>query len=467
MPLSFRSGALVGVGEAMVEFAPVDGGLYAQGFAGDTLNTCWYLARLSPADRPVRYLTRVGKDALSDRLVAFLCESGLDASAVGRDAERTLGLYLITLIGAERRFSYWRDHSAARRLADDPAALAAGFEGAALIHVSGITLAIIGAEGRRNLREALQAARAQGARVSFDPNLRRKLWRDEDELKAATIAFLEIADIALPSFDDERDLWGDASPQASAARIAALGAPEIVVKNGPDEAWLHSEGEGRGVAATPARDARDTTGAGDSFNAGYLAARLCGLAPAEACAFGHRLAGEVVRWPGALAPAAAIAPIRAALPEARSVESWREGREGDAAAIEALVHAVYAKWIPLIGRLPLPMQADYTQAIAAHEFALVERDGALIGLIETEDAADHLYIVNVAVAEAVQGSGLGRRLLAHAEQKALAKGYRETRLLTNALYEATIRLYERVGYEIYVREPLLNGVVVRMRKRLE
>ena len=148
-------------------------------------------------------------------------------------------------------------------------------------------------------------------------------------------------------------------------------------------------------------------------------------------------------------------------------ETWRAGREGDTAAIEALVHAVYAKWIPLIGRLPLPMQADYAQALAEHAFALVERDGVLIGLIETEDAADHLYVVNVAVAEAVQGSGLGRRLLAHAEQKALAKGYRETRLLTNALYEATIRLYERVGYEIYVREPLLNGVVVRMRKRLE
>ena len=196
MPLSFRSGASLGVGEAMVEFAPVEGGLYAQGFAGDTLNTCWYLARLSPTERPVRYLTRVGQDPLSNRLVAFLAESGLDTSAVARDPERTLGLYLITLIGAERRFSYWRDQSAARRLADDPAALAAGLEGAALIHVSGITLAIIGAEGRRNLREALQAARAHGARVSFDPNLRRKLWRDEDELKAATIAFLEVADIA-------------------------------------------------------------------------------------------------------------------------------------------------------------------------------------------------------------------------------------------------------------------------------
>jgi 2-dehydro-3-deoxygluconokinase len=308
MPLSFRSGPSVGVGEAMVEFAPVEGGLYAQGFAGDTLNTCWYLARLSP--RPVRYLTRVGQDALSNRFVAFLSDSGLNVGAVSRDPERTLGLYLITLTGAERRFTYWRDASAARRLADDPPALAAGLAGAALIHISGITLAIVGAEGRARLIEALQAARASGARVSFDPNLRRRLWRDEAELKAATLQGFEVADVALPSFDDERELWGDESPQASAARIAALGVAEIVVKNGPDEAWLHAENEGSGVAATPADDARDTTGAGDSFNAGYLAARLHGFAPREACAFGHRLAGEVVRWPGALAPAQAIEDLR-------------------------------------------------------------------------------------------------------------------------------------------------------------
>jgi 2-dehydro-3-deoxygluconokinase len=313
MPLTFRPGALVGVGEAMVEFAPVEGGLYAQGFAGDTLNTCWYLARLAPPDRRVRYFTRVGQDPLSDKLVDFLTRSGVDASLVSRDPERTLGLYLITLIGAERRFTYWRDSSAARRLADDSERLAAGLEGAALIHVSGITLAVIEAAGRRKLFEALAFARGQGAVVSFDPNLRRRLWRHETEMREAMDACARHADIALPSFDDEADLWGDASPRHSAARLAALGVKEIVVKNGSGEACLHADGVSQSVAAKPAKDARDTTGAGDSFNAGYLAARLHGLPPAEACAFGHRLAGEVVRWPGALAPPAAIEPIRRVL----------------------------------------------------------------------------------------------------------------------------------------------------------
>jgi 2-dehydro-3-deoxygluconokinase len=296
---------IVSVGEAMVEFAPVEAGRYARAYAGDTLNTCWYLAKLG---QRTRYLTRVGADSLSDAFVAFLGESGIEAGAVARDGERTMGLYLIELDGAERRFLYWRDNSAARRLADDPAALDSGLAGADLIHVSGITLAIIGAEGRRRLAEALARARAKGAKVSFDPNLRRPLWPDEASAREAQAAMYAVTDIALPSFDDEASLWGDRSPAATAARIAALGVAEIVVKNGAGAAWV----DGAEVAAALV-EARDTTGAGDSFNAGYLAARLGGRSPVEAARFAHDLAGEVVRWPGALAPAEAVAALRARL----------------------------------------------------------------------------------------------------------------------------------------------------------
>jgi 2-dehydro-3-deoxygluconokinase len=310
---AWRAGSLMGVGEAMVELAPVAGGLYAQGFAGDTLNTCWYLKRLFGDARKVGYLTRVGDDPLSDRLVAFLATSGIEIDAVSRDPERTLGLYLIHLEGAERRFSYWRDQAAARRLADDPSRLEEALREAALIHVSGVTLAIIEARGRRNLLAALGEARARGAKVSFDPNVRRRLWPDEATLRAALEDMFAACDIALPSFDDEAGVWGDASPAASVARIAALGVTEIVVKNGAGAALVYADGERASVPAREASDARDTTGAGDAFNAGYLAARLAGRGAADACAFAHRLAAEVVRHPGALAPAAAIAPLAAAI----------------------------------------------------------------------------------------------------------------------------------------------------------
>ena len=300
-------GDIIGVGEAMLELAPV-GPHYALGFAGDTLNTVWYLRRL--LDARVGYVTRVGADALSDQLLAFLREAGIDDSRIARDAERTLGLYLIQLEGAERHFSYWRGQSAARRLADDAEVLAQSFRGAALIHVSGITLAIVEAGGRRRLFAALAQARAAGALVSFDPNLRRRLWPDEDELRAAMTQMLALTDIALPSFDDEANLWGDATPQASAQRLAALGVREIVVKNGAGAAHIWTPARPFDVPAREIADARDTTGAGDSFNAGYLAARRRGLPPAEACAFAHQLASEVVRHPGALTPPEALAKIR-------------------------------------------------------------------------------------------------------------------------------------------------------------
>jgi len=306
----WREGSLIGIGEAMVELAPVAEGLYAQGFAGDTLNTCWYLKRLVGDLRRVRYLTRVGEDALSGRLVELLVKSGIDATAVSRDPERTLGLYLISLEGAERRFSYWRDQSAARRLADDPASLDEALRDAALIHVSGITLAIVEAKGRQNLLAALAKARGRGARVSFDPNVRRRLWPDEATLRAALTEMFSICDVALPSFDDEVTVWGDADPVTSVARIAALGVKEIVVKNGAGPAFIFADGVESLAPARAASDARDTTGAGDSFNAGYLAARIAGLPAIGACEFAHELAAEVVRHPGALAPLTAIEPLQ-------------------------------------------------------------------------------------------------------------------------------------------------------------
>jgi len=305
----WRSRSIVGVGEAMVEFAPVGENLYRRGFAGDTLNTCWHLAQLLGERARVGYATRVGRDAFSDQLVAFIAANGLDAQHVQRDPERSIGLYVISLAGAERSFSYWRETSAARRLADDVEALSASVNDCALIHVSGITLGVIGDGGRRNLTRALAEARQGGAVVSFDPNVRLRLWADVGELKAATRTMLETTDIALPSFDDEALVWGDLSPEAAAARIAGFGVGEVVVKNGADAVALRVEGALERAPAPVAAELRDTTGAGDSFNAGYLAARFVGMAPRAACELAHGVAGEVIRCFGALAPAEALAPF--------------------------------------------------------------------------------------------------------------------------------------------------------------
>jgi ribosomal protein S18 acetylase RimI-like enzyme len=139
----------------------------------------------------------------------------------------------------------------------------------------------------------------------------------------------------------------------------------------------------------------------------------------------------------------------------------------DAARIRDLTRAAYAKWVALIGREPLPMQADYQRAVAEHTIDLLIDDGALAGLIETILRPDHLWIENVAVAPERQGRGFGRLLLAHAERRAIHAGRPEIRLLTNQAFAANLELYAKLGYSIDRTEPFRAGITVHLSKRIE
>lgn len=118
---------VLSIGECMAELAPLDQPAeFRLGFAGDTFNTAWYLRRLRQ-DIGVAYLTAVGCDEISDRMLVFMEGAGIDTGAVLRVPDRSVGMYMISLLAGERSFSYWRDTSAARRLADDADALARAF----------------------------------------------------------------------------------------------------------------------------------------------------------------------------------------------------------------------------------------------------------------------------------------------------------------------------------------------------
>ena len=137
----------------------------------------------------------------------------------------------------------------------------------------------------------------------------------------------------------------------------------------------------------------------------------------------------------------------------------------DAEAIAALTRLAYAKWVAVIGREPLPMTVDYEDAMSRHRFDLLEIDGdELAGLIETTPEGDQLLIVNVAVAPAFQGRGLGVRLLTWAEDLAATSGLKGTRLYTNALFAENLRLYAALGYRIDREEALNGGVAVHLSK---
>jgi ribosomal protein S18 acetylase RimI-like enzyme len=144
----------------------------------------------------------------------------------------------------------------------------------------------------------------------------------------------------------------------------------------------------------------------------------------------------------------------------------RRGGPADVTAIRRLTREAYAKWVPLIGREPKPMTADYEAAVRSHRFDLLYLDGAVAALIETIDEGDQLLIENVAVAPRFQGRGLGRRLLAHAEAIAAALSRPRIRLYTNQRFEENVRLYRRLGYRIDREEPFGGGIMVHMSKDL-
>jgi GNAT superfamily N-acetyltransferase len=146
--------------------------------------------------------------------------------------------------------------------------------------------------------------------------------------------------------------------------------------------------------------------------------------------------------------------------------SVRRAKAEDAPDVRDLTRAAYAKWVPVIGREPKPMTADYDSAVRAHLIDLLYADAELAALIEMIRAPEHLLIENVAVAPSFQGRGFGRILMAHAEQVAVSLGYGEVRLYTNKMFAENITLYGRLGYRLDREEMSERGVTVYMTKAI-
>lgn len=297
---------IASIGECMIELSEAGPGMMRQGFGGDTLNTAVYLRRTIPADAAsVAYVTALGDDPYSDDMLATWEAEGIDTDHVARLPGRLPGLYAIrTAANGERSFAYWRSEAAARFVF-------AGVEGAKrlaaladfdLVYLSGISLAILPPDDRDRLLARLRELRATGRRIAFDPNYRPRLWPDAAKARDVMAEGAGAAQIVLPSFADEQALFGDATPADTLARLHGLGAEEVIVKDG--EGQLHFRADGESFQALPVRvaDAVDTTGAGNSFNAAYLAVRLSGGPIARAVDAGTRLAAVVVRYPGAVIP---------------------------------------------------------------------------------------------------------------------------------------------------------------------
>lgn len=312
-------GKVVCVGEVMVELARGADGRFGLAFGGDTFNTAVYLAR---AGADVAYASALGDDAFSDDILKLAAAESIDTSLILRARGRVPGLYLITTDDAgERSFHYWRDTAPARALFEFEGwqQVAAALVEAQAVYFSGITLSLYSNTGLGRFLATLEMAGERSAGGSpgagwrvFDGNFRPRGWGGDVERARTVFAeALKRSSVALPTFEDEVALWGDASPAATVERITTFGVQEVVVKNGPAGALVHAEGRTYEVPVERTVSPVDTTGAGDSFNAGYLAARLAGAAPVEAALAGHRLAAEVIMHRGAIIPRTAQAGITA------------------------------------------------------------------------------------------------------------------------------------------------------------
>jgi 2-dehydro-3-deoxygluconokinase len=301
--MSQRTAKAACVGEALLEMARGADGRFALSCSGDTFNTAVYLAR---AGVDVAFATALGQDPYSDSVVALAAAEGVATNLMVRVAGRLPGLSLVeNSPTGQRHVRNWREGAPASDLFELPdwVHVAEHLLAAKLIYFTGITLSLYSNTGLGRFLAVLEGARQQGAKVAFDGNFRPPGWKgDLTRTRTVFIEALKRVDIALPTFDDEVVLWGDPSPESTVARLQAFGIGEIVVKNGPNSALVAAGGSEEFVPVPEVVVPVDTTAAGDGFNAGYLAARLDNREPAQAARAAHRLAGDVIRHPGALMP---------------------------------------------------------------------------------------------------------------------------------------------------------------------
>ncbi|MGY2235542.1 sugar kinase [Pseudomonas gingeri] len=293
------------IGECMIELQQHADGSLQQSFGGDTLNTAVYLSRELAGRGSVDYVTALGDDSFSDAMCRIWAEEGIGLDKVQRLPGRLPGLYCIqTDARGERRFLYWRNEAAVRDCFTTPAAapILAALPDYDVLYFSGITLAVLGELGREKLIAVLQQARRGDTRIVFDNNYRPRLWTGVEQARAAYRSILPYVDLALLTLEDEQALFDHADGTAVFSAYEQIGTSEVVLKRGAESCLIRCDGEAFEVPAQKVETVVDTTAAGDSFSAGYLASRLTGGDPQQAALAGHRLASRVIQVRGALIP---------------------------------------------------------------------------------------------------------------------------------------------------------------------
>lgn len=298
---------IVSMGEPMVEFNQLDSvGNYRFGHGGDTSNCAIAAAR---AGASAGYFTALGQDEFGESFLRLWRDNGVDCSRVLRDGQGHTGVYFVSHGADGHTFSYLRAGSAASRVKPEDVPRPY-IENARILHASGISMAI-SASACDAVFEAMHIARQVGVQVSFDPNLRLKLWPLE-RARVLIHAAMARCDIALPGIEDARQLTGLGDPEAITDFYLRLGAKVVALTLGKDGCLVATAGERRHVPGMPVA-AVDATGAGDTFDGNFLAEYLRSGDPFAAARFANVAAALSTCGYGAVAPMPRREEVLAAL----------------------------------------------------------------------------------------------------------------------------------------------------------
>lgn len=292
------------VGEAMIELS-LDEGLskIGFGFAGDTLNTAVYLRRNLAPEHDIAFVSAVGTDEFSNRMVHFIANQGVLVNNIERFADLLPGIYTISLDEAgDRSFNYWRENSAARRLFQMPDGTPCfkNLQSFDVIYASAISLAILPAQIREAFLVWIKAFRKNGGLFAFDSNYRPQLWESPEEARRIIEHAWKLCDIALPSMDDEMAIFGDSSCKEILDRFERYGVKAGALKRGVTGPLPIGTTIEKSIVFLPAEKVVDSTAAGDSFSGAYLAEFLISGNPENALLAGHMCARTVVQHRGAI-----------------------------------------------------------------------------------------------------------------------------------------------------------------------
>ena len=303
------SPSIVSLGEPLIEFnrpKEGDGRTWLQGFGGDSQNVAIAASRQGAT---AGYLTSLGQDWMGDAFLDLWKSEGLDASRVSRHPTAPTGVSFVTHSAAGHKFDYLRKNSAASLMT--PETLAKDYiAGAQFFHLSAIGQAI-SETARATCDAAIDAAKAAGVKVSYDTNLRLRLW-DLETARKKIDETIARCDIALPSLDDSQQLTGLTDAEAIADYYLKLGAPMVALKMGAEGSLIVTASK-RYRLPPHKVNAVDATGAGDTFDGAFLARLLEGDDPETAGRYANVAAALSTTGYGAVTPMPRKADVLAAL----------------------------------------------------------------------------------------------------------------------------------------------------------